>query len=183
VWIRYQRVSSFYRRSFERRVDTLGLVAKEGEWHLVCTAAAAQEGGDDRLRVYKVRELIEVRPCGETFVRPRGFDLPTAWRTWCAQAREANGHYLVQARVSPQMLVELPLYLGEHWDGIVREEATPTASSGDDWLSVVLHFDTFEGARTKLLGLGAGIEVVTPAALRRSLLDFAEQVIRRYSRH
>jgi predicted DNA-binding transcriptional regulator YafY len=184
VWISYSRESSFYRRRFDRCVAAYGLVAKEGEWHLVCTAAAETAGeGEDRLRVYKVSELIEVRPCDEGFVRPPGFDLQAAWRSWCAEAQRAHGHYRVTARVSPQMLVDLPLYLREHWDGTTVAEAAPTARSGDNWLSVVLHFDTLEGARTKLLGLGAGIEVETPVALRRSLLDFAEQVVKRYTRH
>jgi predicted DNA-binding transcriptional regulator YafY len=202
VWIRYRRESSFYRREFDRCVDALGLAAKEGEWHLVCMAApegatthtatgetevagaaARLGGGGERLRVFPVAELIAVRPCAEAFVRPEGFDLQTAWRAWCTQVRRGQGNYLVQARVSPQMLIELPFYLREHWDGRAEGGQEPTASSGDNWLLVGLHFDTLEGARTKLLGLGAGIEVVTPAALRRSLLDFAEQVVRRYSRH
>ena len=40
-----------------------------------------------------------------------------------------------------------------------------------------------EEARTKLLALGAGVEVETPAVLRLSMLDYAQQVVQLYSRH
>ncbi|MGZ9223435.1 MAG: WCX domain-containing protein [Anaerolineales bacterium] len=32
-------------------------------------------------------------------------------------------------------------------------------------------------ARTRLLGLGRAVEVLEPEALRRSLVDFAEQIV------
>ena len=183
LWITYRRLSSFYRRQFERLVAPYGLVAKEGEWYLVGVSSA--EGGD-RLRVFKVAELVEVRSTGETFTRPAGFDLEDAWRTWCDHIREERGRYVVTAQVSPQMYVDLPLYLSEHleegqdqpWGESAQNTAAETA-----WRPVMLHFDSLEEARTKLLGLGAGIEVMTPIALRRSLLDYAQQVVKRYSRH
>ncbi len=195
LWITYRRQSSFYRRQFDRLVDPYGLVAKEGEWHLVC--AASEETGD-RLRVFKVDELVAVRATDDPFTRPRDFNLERSWRTWCEHIRQDRGRYTVVARVSPQMHVDLPLYLGKHlersqdhpwaeWseDRTVATESAETEpdTKGADWMTVILHFDTLEGARTKLLGLGAGIEVVTPVALRRSLLDYAQQVVNRYSRH
>jgi predicted DNA-binding transcriptional regulator YafY len=90
-------------------------------------------------------------------------------------------------RVSPQMHVDLPLYLGEHVaDKLDQdwEECSPAVAAADaTWLPRTLQFDSLEEARTKLLGLGAGVEVMTPVALRRSLLDYAQQVVNRYSRH
>jgi len=183
LWITYRRVSSFYRREFERLVAPYGLVAKEGEWYLVCAGSA--EGGD-RVRVYKVAELVGVHDSLETFARPAEFDLEDAWRAWCDRIRQDRGHYVVTAQVSPQMYVDLPLYLGEHlgdrqdrrWEEYARK--TPTEAA---WRPVTLQFDSLEEARTKLLGLGAGVEVMTPVALRRSLLDYAQQVVIRYSHH
>jgi predicted DNA-binding transcriptional regulator YafY len=183
LWITYRRESSFYRRQFERRVDPYGLVAKEGIWHLVC--AASSEPGD-RLRFYKVAELVAVRTTGEPFARPAGFDLQQAWHTWCERIRQDQGRYTVLVRVSPQMYVDLPLVLGEHLESKQNgdgEEPAQTAGTDVGWVPVTLHFDSLEEARTKLLGLGAGVEVMTPVALRRSLLDYAQQVINRYSRH
>ncbi len=44
LWITYRRLSSFYRREFERLVAPYGLVAKEGEWYLVCAEVPAVAG-------------------------------------------------------------------------------------------------------------------------------------------
>jgi len=183
VWITYRRFSSFYRRQFDRLIAPYGLVAKEGEWYLVCAGSA--EAGD-RIRVYKVVDLVDVRSTQDTFTRPADFDLEDAWRRWCDHIRQDRGRYLVAAHVSPQMYVDLPLYLGEHLveeKDQLWEESSQEVTAGVEWRPVTLHFDSLEEARTKLLGLGAGVEVMTPVALRRSLLDYAQQIVIRYSRH
>jgi predicted DNA-binding transcriptional regulator YafY len=172
--ITYRRMSSFYHREFTRLVHPYGLVAKEGEWHLLCADAGEDAAGAGRRRVFRVAELLAAQAGEETFTRPADFDLPQAWQAWCGSVQRTQGGYVVAARVSPQCYAELPLSLGQ---------AAPIASTGEDWLSITLYFDSLEEARTKLLGLGAGIEVVTPIALRRSLVDFAEQIVKRYSRH
>jgi hypothetical protein len=35
----------------------------------------------------------------------------------------------------------------------------------------------FHTARTRLLGLGRAVEVLSPEPLRKSLIDFAEQIV------
>ena len=118
--------------------------------------------------------------------RPAEFDLEDTWRAWCDHIRQDRGRYVVTTHVSPQMYADLPLYLGEHivegQDGPWGEDAQ-NAAAETAWRPVTLSFDSLEEARTKLLGLGAGVEVMTPVALRRSLLDYAQQVVIRYSRH
>lgn len=168
--IQYRRETSFYRRQFARLVDPYGLVAKAGEWFLVCATG-------ERLRVYAVRELTSVEATGEPFVRAPEFDLSAFWQQWQQQRGAEQGSCLVQVRVSPAMAAELPLHLGK----AVRVQ--PSALADGQWQTVELQFDSFEEARTKLLGLGAGVEVETPLALRLSVLDYAQQVVQRYTRH
>jgi predicted DNA-binding transcriptional regulator YafY len=170
--IRYRRQSSFYSHDFERLVDPYALVAKTGNWHLVYAAV------DTGLRVHKVAELSGVGESDQQFVRPSDFDLEAFWRFWCGRVAEDSGRFAVEVRVAPQLLPDLPHLLGEQTNGWEL-----TASSGENWLLGTLYFDSFEEARTKLLGLGAGVEIVTPKALRRSLLDYAQQVVMLYSRH
>jgi len=43
-----------------------------------------------------------------------------------------------------------------------------------------LSFESFEAARDRILGFGRGVEVLEPVALRKSVLDFAEQIISLY---
>lgn len=168
--ISYRRESSFYRRQFSRLVDPYGLVAKAGRWHLVCAA-------DGRVRVYALSELLAVEETEATFVRPADFNLEAFWQQWRAQRRAEQGRFPVQVRVSPAMAAELHLHLG----AAVRRQLT--ANPGGEWQTVQLHFDSFEEARTKLLELGAGVEIETPVMLRLSVLDYAQQVVQLYSRH
>ena len=45
------------------------------------------------------------------------------------------------------------------------------------WIEVQMSFESFEAARTQLLGLGGAVQVIAPLALRTSLLDFARQTL------
>ncbi len=181
IVIRYRRQSSFYRHDFARLVDPYALVAKAGDWHLVykgVEAADARESGCGGLRVHKVKELAGVEESRQSFCRAPDFDLGSFWRGWCKRIEQSHGRFAVQVRVAAPLLPDLPHYLGEQalgWE--------ITASSGENWLPGTLYFDSLEEARTKLLGLGAGVEIVTPEALRHSLLDYAQQVVMLYTRH
>ena len=170
IRITYRRESSFYRRQFTRLVDPYGLVAWAGIWHLVCAA-------DGRMRVYPVQELSAVTDAAEPFTRASGFDLPSFWRQWRQAQHAERGQFVVLAHVSPAMAAELPLHLDA-----ARVEFTGSTDA-DGWQEVQLRFDGLGEARTKLLGLGAGVEVRTPAVLRLSMLDYAQQVVQLYSRH
>ena len=48
-------------------------------------------------------------------------------------------------------------------------------------MTLDLPFESFFTARTRLLGLGRAVEVLEPQSLRKSLVDFAEQVVNYYS--
>ena len=80
-------------------------------------------------------------------------------------------------RVAPALFAALPLYLGDsgrpHWG-----EVGPPDTAG--WVQLTLMFDSFYAARARLLGLGGDVEVLEPAALRLSLVDFAEQIVARH---
>jgi predicted DNA-binding transcriptional regulator YafY len=48
------------------------------------------------------------------------------------------------------------------------------------WYLMTFHFDTFENARQRLLNFGGAVEIITPHALRESVLDFARQTLSLY---
>ena len=56
--------------------------------------------------------------------------------------------------------------------------AAPTEDGG--WITVELTFRSLDAARAALLSLGRAVEVVRPEPLRRSLLDYAEQIVALY---
>ena len=153
--------------TIERVVDPYGLVAKAGVWYLVC----ARQGV---LQVFQVAELVNVRMVEEGFTRPAGFDLAAFWAEWCAEYAELRRQFTAVVRVAPGFIGELPRYFGSAG----QREVAPAGDQG--WVTLELSFPSFAAARERLLGFGGGVEVLEPQALRRSIQDFAAQIVALY---
>ena len=149
-------------------VAPYGLVAKAGDWYLVC----ARENG--ALDVQQVSKLTDVHLSQETFVRDSNFDLVAFWGIWCRDYENLQRIYTVLARVAPNMISELPRYFG---NSIHKEIAQADPPDGTGWLQLELAFESFEQARERILILGSGIEVLAPEALKLSVMDYAEQIL------
>jgi predicted DNA-binding transcriptional regulator YafY len=148
-------------------VDPYGLVAKAGAWFLV----AARVGFPV---VYRVSSFLEVSLTEENFTRRADFDLSEFWQAWCIGYEQERENYAVLLRIAPEALPFLSLYFGHG----VRErlaQASPPDAYGR--VTMTLHFESLESARGKLLALGKAVEVLEPEALRRSLIDFAHQIV------
>lgn len=162
VWLRY---SLPFEAEVERLVAPYGLVAKEHAWHLV----AARDG---QLQVYHVTQVLAVRPSPEAFERPADFDLAAFWSQWCARYALPHPVFAVTVRAAPELVPQL-----------LRAGGTRGAPHKlDEWVVLTVPFESFEAARTRLLGWGSAVEVLAPMALRLSVMDFAEQVGRVYRR-
>jgi len=153
--------------SIELVVEPYGLVSKAGEWLLV----AALRG---TLRVYPLKDLLQVTLLEERFDRPAGFDLAAFWEQWRAAHRPTGPGYLVRVRVDPALEPQLARFFGEN---LLRRECEE-AQGG--WLRLCLSFDSLYAARSRLLGFGRAVEVLEPEALRKSLVDFARQMVSAY---
>lgn len=147
------------------------LVAKAGVWYLVFLRS-------DRWRVQRVSELTAVRDVGETFERDAGFNLREFWDAWCERHEALLVRYAVTVRVAPQSMAELRRWFGGH---VVEGATDPDASRADPWTTVELMLESLEAARQQLLGFGRGVEVLEPLALRRSIVDYAEQIVDLYT--
>jgi predicted DNA-binding transcriptional regulator YafY len=163
------RFRSSFGRQVEQVVAPYGLVAKANLWHLVY----AWQG---IVRALRVSRVVTAEALEETFVRPADFDLAAFWEGWCAEY-EAQPPFVARVRVSAQVLPSLSFYLGERF----RRPLADTASDADGWVTLDLRFESIIAARTRLLGLGRAVEVLEPEALRKSLIDFAEQIVGFYS--
>jgi predicted DNA-binding transcriptional regulator YafY len=147
----------------ERLVAPYGLVAKEHAWHLV----AARDG---QLRVYHVAQVRAVRPSPEAFERPASFDLAAFWSEWCARCAHPHPVFHATVRAAPELVPHL-----------LRAGGTLVPPDGQaNGTRLTVPFESFEAARTRLLGWGSAVEVLAPLALRLSVIDFAEQVSRVY---
>ena len=173
-----------YRLRFGAQAEWLvapyGLVAKANVWYLVC----AREG---HLRVYRVSQVVEASISEEAFERPADFDLAAFWQAWCAEVEENRPYYPVVVRVAADLVPWLPQYFGEP----IREEvararsrlalgAEPSSPDAASWLTVTLPFESLYEARERLLGFGGAVEIVAPEALRKSVADFARQIVSVY---
>jgi predicted DNA-binding transcriptional regulator YafY len=165
-----------YRLPFEAQaewlVDPYGLVAKASTWYLVC----ARKG---HIRVHRVSRVLDARIADEGFERPMGFDLAAFWKEWRAGVEDSRPVYPVSVRVTPDLIP----YLVQHFGDAVRD-LIPRAELPDSegWITLTLPFETLEAARERLLGYGGAVEVLQPKALRDTILDFATQIVRLYTR-
>jgi len=150
-------------------VDPYALVAKAGEWFVIVMRAG-------RLDTLRVAELLEVKPSGETFTRLPGFDLAVYWREWCQGYQRRQNRYPVRLRFAPGFMPYLPLYFGQR----AKDWARQAAPDPDGWVTLTIEFGSLENARGRLLGLGRAVEVLDPLALRRSLIDYARQIVALY---
>ncbi len=152
------------------QVAPYGLVAKAGEWHLVCQL-------DDHLRVIHVPHILEAQALEETFTRPLEFNLAAFWENWCAEVADLRPSYPVTVRVGPAALSSLRRDFSQQYQALL-DSASPPDEHG--WRTLVLPFRSLETARPVLLGYGGSLEVLEPLPLRYSLADFAAQIARLY---
>lgn len=156
----------FFNTEFEQEAEPYGLVAKANIWYLVYG-----RGGNPH--VARVSQIVEAEMTADDFIRPPGFDLTAFWETWCEEY-ESQPPFMAKVRVAPAVLNLLAEYVGERARGGLPPSPSPAA---DGWVTLDLPFESFVVARTRLLGLGRDVEVLEPAPLRKSLIDFAEQVV------
>ena len=135
----------------------MGLVAKEGDWFLVWTA-------EDQIGVYGLDRLADVEALPTTFLRPTGFDLAAFWREWRDKAGSGALSYEVRLRIDSGLAPHIKRALGGAFEPLDA-----------DGLLGIARFESLEIARNVILNLGGAVEVVAPAALRKSVADFADQ--------
>jgi len=155
----------------EQKVAPYGLVAKAGIWYLVYE----RRGG---IRALRVSNFLDVRVSEESFEHPDDFNLTTFWKGWCEDRERFFATYTATVRIAPELVPHLPRYFGSQIHDQITQADPPDR---DGWIHLELSFESLVAARTQALGFGRGMEVLEPLALRRSVLDFAEQIVSLYS--
>jgi predicted DNA-binding transcriptional regulator YafY len=150
-----RRLRLCYRRSLdrvvERTVEPYGLVCKAGTWYLL-----AGVGGEPR--VYRVSRIEGAELTDETFQRPPGFDLRSAWAERVDRFQGGVPERVaVTVRVDPAVSGQFARMLGER----IVEHPRDTVA--------VLDFPACEAAVSLLAAFGATVEVVEPEEVRERL--------------
>jgi predicted DNA-binding transcriptional regulator YafY len=156
---------------FERTVNPYGLVARSGEWYLVCASG-------NRTYVYRISRILKAETTGMHFEYPPDFNLITTWKAWWSEQQTCLPIYTTKIRISP--------YLARYVSGGNEERLYEAMSrektvENDGSVIIDLSFETFREARTYILGLGNAIKVLGPESLRLSVIDHAKQVLNLYS--
>jgi len=147
-------------------VEPLGLVAKANTWYLVYRRETA-------FKVLEVERVLQAAMLSDRFHRPMDFELVEFWHRWTEENEAIHTRYPVLVRAAPDLSAQLKQSWGENmleWAG--------QAGEVDDfgWSTIRLVFESLDAARGRLLAFGRAVEVLEPLPLRKSLVDFAEQI-------
>lgn len=163
-----------YEGSFSAQIEIvtapLGLVSKLNLWYLM----GVTEG---YLRVVRVKDIIDVVIQEEEFQRDENFNLVNAWVEWCREYEARRPIFSVKVKVSPQLINQLSMYLGESGRYEILEEDSLVES---DWTVATIYYENFSRARESILSMGRAAEVLEPEALKLSVNDFAQQIVDYY---
>ena len=144
-------------------VRPLGLVATAGEWYLVA-------GRDLHTIVIPLASMLSANIAADHFERPQDFQLESFWHARSALKQQQRPSLFVKAHIKESAL---PL-VGDLLHG------EPEHVPGDAAHCITLRFESFEHARTWILGQGNAIDVITPLSLRLSIKDYARQILSIY---
>lgn len=150
-------------------VEPYGLVAKAGQWYLVCLV-------NEHMQVIPVSSMLCVEQTNASFPRQPGFNLAEFWEDWCARQKTNRPQYSVHLRAT---LSAIPL-LRRRFTNLESLKSLPSTTLVDGQ-EYIVDFDSFEEARSFLLGCGQAVKVLSPEALRLSVADFAKQIVELYS--
>jgi predicted DNA-binding transcriptional regulator YafY len=164
-----------YQLAFEAQVEHLvepyGLVAKANLWYLIFS-----RGG--LITVLQLADVLDVKLSETKFSFPTDFDLVKFWSAWCLQQESNRPHFRVQVRIKTELLAMLKLFR----DPILPSVQDSTYPPIGGWQTMTFQFETFEEARKQLLNFGSAVEIIEPLSLRKSVQDYAEQIIKIYTR-
>jgi predicted DNA-binding transcriptional regulator YafY len=151
----------------ERTVHPLGLASKGSVWYLVADTDAG-------LRTFRVDRVTAVTPTGDPAVRPRGFDLESAWRLITAEVDEVRTPVRVTAVAAPAIVVYLRYSFG------TRVRIGPAGADGRVPVEVRGH--SCESVAGELAGFGGAVEVLEPEEVRAELGKIATELASLYRR-
>ena len=166
-----RRVSLRYRdrdrKTTERVVDPLGLVAKAGVWYLV-----AHTG--EEYRTFRAERITGVSVLPESFARPEDFDLDAYWQNWTASVEESSQRFAVVVSVAqPQLEI-----VSRYWEAQVLTDRTDVAA-GD--VAVRIIFPAQDAALHQLVAWGGIAHVIEPADIRTELVTRARALIEHHA--
>ena len=147
----------------DRVIEPLGLVLKGGVWYVV-----AQRDGN--ARTYRLSQIHALGPTGETFTRPKNFDLPSHWQE--ATKQFERDIYVDKARVRASDLGRRRLKDLSETVKLAVEAAIITPDA-DGWAELEVPIEEIGWAAREMIRMGAEVEVLAPPELRERVMAAA----------
>ena len=149
----------------EWQIEPLGLVLKAGAWYLVAR-------GGKKTRIFRVSNILKQKVLGQSFERPKDFDLPGYWTTELERFEAGlrrDTAVLRASAVGLQRLARLGAYAA-------RAVSAAGSAGTDGWVALSFPIENVEQAALALIGVGPEVEVVAPVELRERLQELAMAV-------
>ncbi|MES1201622.1 MAG: transcriptional regulator [Pseudomonadota bacterium] len=154
-----------------RTLAPLGLVLKGGHWYLVGAVKSAP-------RTYRVSNIRSLDVLETMFERPRRFDLARFWADWAKEFEERLMQDRARVRLSPLGL----RILRDISAASVEAALAKHAVGADGWITAEIPVEASAQAARQMLRLGAEVEVLAPASLRKAMGEQARAVAALYRR-
>jgi predicted DNA-binding transcriptional regulator YafY len=148
-------------------IKPYGLVAKAEKWYVVGKRR-------DHIFVLSHDWIQEISRTGETFQYPKDFNLLQFWTDYCEMHESNWPSYLVKVKVSPEIAKRLNFYFKTR-----TRVVAPLDSSG--WIMLETEYENHYQALGHLLQLGCAAKVLEPIALKYTIKDYAEQIVKVYN--
>ncbi|NUR31249.1 MAG: WYL domain-containing protein [Catenulispora sp.] len=179
VW-NQRRIRVRYRRwtvptEVERTLAPYGIVLKTGKWY-----AVAESGG--RVNTFRVNQILELEALdGDEgrFERPADFDLSGYWARQVAEFRTRLVQGEAMIRLSPDGRRRLEEVMASDVVNAVNATAEDDCERAG-WIKATVPIESLTHAEGEFLKLGAGVEVLAPAALRERIAETAAGLARIY---
>jgi predicted DNA-binding transcriptional regulator YafY len=156
-----------------RKLHPLGLVLKGGVWYLV---AQGEKPATKSIRTYRVANIHDAEITGDTFERPKSFDLATHWENSSRAYESSVWREEAQVRLSPNGVKLLEL-LGPVVTHAARESAQADC---DGWVRCTIPIESIGHGVRELMRLCEDVEVLGPPALRARMKETLVAISHRY---
>ncbi|PJZ53276.1 helix-turn-helix transcriptional regulator [Leptospira adleri] len=150
--------------SKKRIVLPLGLVAKGKVWYLI-----AKYGKE--FRTFRISRILEAQ-LGDTFERPKKFDLEKYWQESTQAFFSKLPTYSVLLKIRTEELERFRLFA---YNCILE-----STKIDDSWIKARVNFETMEWALHHTLGFGSSVIVLEPKELREAVSASAKEILKSY---
>lgn len=154
----------------ERTVEPLGLVLKGGIWYLVARR-------EDRMRTYRMSQILALTSTGERFERPGDFDLPKHWQESTAQFEREVYVGVARVRATRSGVSRLKDISQRCKEAI---EAQELVFDADGLAELDVPIEEERWASREMTRVGAEVEVLGPETLRARMVEIAARLAKSY---